>query len=109
MNYSGSIIKYMHINRSVLLLLPAIFCVFETTAQKDTTKQSINITSSYKPVLRNAVKINFSGSQLMADTSTTVKAYNIPSQNLFSAYQPVTRKPIAFQQAKYASLAARNF
>ncbi|MBP9098975.1 MAG: TonB-dependent receptor [Ferruginibacter sp.] len=109
MNYSGSIIKYMHINRSVLLLLPAIFCVFETTAQKDTTKQSINITSSYKPVLRNAVKINFSGSQLMADTSTTVKAYNIPSQNLFYAYQPVTLKPLALQQDTIAELGGRNY
>jgi len=109
MNYSGSIIKYMHINRSVLLLLAAIFCVFETTAQKDTTKQSINITSSYKPVLRNAVKINFSGSQLMADTSTTVKAYNIPSQNLFYAYQPVTLKPLALQQDTIAELGGRNY
>lgn len=109
MNYSGSIIKYMHINRSVLLLLAAIFCVFETTAQKDTTKQSINITSSYKPVLRNAVKINFSGSQLMADTSTTVKAYNIPAQNLFYAYQPVTLKPLALQQDTIAELGGRNY
>lgn len=99
----------MHINRSVLLLLAAIFCVFETTAQKDTTKQSINITSSYKPVLRNAVKINFSGSQLMADTSTTVKAYNIPSQNLFYAYQPVTLKPLALQQDTIAELGGRNY
>ena len=99
----------MHINRSVLLLLPAIFCVFETTAQKDTTKQSINITSSYKPVLRNAVKINFSGSQLMADTSTTVKAYNIPAQNLFYAYQPVTLKPLALQQDTIAELGGRNY
>jgi len=83
--------------------------VFETTAQKDTTKQSINITSSYKPVLRNAVKINFSGSQLMADTSTTVKAYNIPSQNLFYAYQPVTLKPLALQQDTIAELGGRNY
>lgn len=109
MNYSGSIFKYMQINRSVLLLLPAIFCVFKTTAQKDTTKQSINITSSYKPVLRNAVKINFSGSQLMADTSTTVKAYNIPAQNLFYAYQPVTLKPLALQQDSMAELGGRNY
>ena len=109
MNYSGSIIKNMQINRSVLLLLPAVFFMFETTAQKDTTKQSINITSSYKPVLRNAVKINFSGSQLMADTSTTVKAYNIPAQNLFYAYQPVTLKPLALQQDSMAELGGRNY
>ncbi|MGF2411382.1 MAG: hypothetical protein ACQUYJ_03605 [Ferruginibacter sp.] len=40
-------------------------------AQKDTTKKTttIDITSSYKPVLRNAVKINFAAAHLNADTS----------------------------------------
>ena len=60
--------------RVLFVILLLTFLTKESTAQKDTTQQSINITSSYKPVLRNAVKINFSGSHLMADTSTTVKA-----------------------------------
>ncbi len=74
------------------------FFSLNVQAQRDTTKQSINITSSYKPVLRNAVKINFSGSQLPADTNRKVSAYNIPSQNLFYAYEPVALKPLALQQ-----------
>lgn len=93
--------------------LPVVFFLAfsskESQAQKDTTQQSINITSSYKPVLRNAVKINFSGSHLMADTSTTVKAYTIPAQNLFYAYQPVSLKPLALEHDSMAALGGRNY
>jgi hypothetical protein len=79
-------------------------------AQRDTTKkQSIDITSSYKPVLRNAVKINFAGSQLVADTSRSVLQYKIPSQNLFYAYRPISLKPLALQQDTALYLGGRNF
>ncbi len=84
--------------RYIIAIAVISFCTVKVQAQKDTTKQSINITSSYKPVLRNAVKINFSGSQLSADTNRRVGAYNVPSQNLFYAYQPVSLKPLALQQ-----------
>ncbi len=79
-------------------------------AQKDTTKkQSINIVSSFKPVIRNAVKINFSGSQLNADTTKSVKQYSIPSQNLFYAYQAISLKPLALQQDTNLYLGGRNY
>ena len=68
-------------------------------AQRDTThKQTIDITSSYKPVLRNAIKINFSGTHLSADTSRRVSPYNIPSQNLIYSYSPIALNPLALQQ-----------
>lgn len=65
--------------------------------QKDTTKKggSIDITSSFKPVLRNAAKINFNATPLPADNSTPKLSYNIPSQNLYFSYQPVSLKPLA--------------
>ncbi len=94
------------------LLLPFTFLFVSGAlfAQKDTTKkQSINIVSSFKPVLRNAVKINFSGSQLNADTSKTVKEYLIPSQNLFYAYQAIALKPLALQQDTNLYLGRRNY
>ncbi len=79
-------------------------------AQRDTTKkQSIDITSSYKPVLRSVVKINFAGSQLNADTSRPALNYNIPSQNLFYAYRPVSLKPLALEQDTSLYLGNRNF
>jgi len=79
-------------------------------AQRDTTKkQSIDITSSYKPVLRNAVKINFSASNLPADTSKTVGQYAIPAQNLFYTYQPISLKPLALIMDTALELGDRNF
>ena len=88
----------------------AMFVPMAGKAQKDTSrKPSVDIISSYKPVLRNAVKINFSGSQLPADTSRSVRDYNVPSQNLIYAYQPVTLKPLALEQDSNLYLGNRNY
>jgi len=80
-------------------------------AQKDTTKKgtTIDITSSYKPVLRNAVKINLAASQLNADTSKPKLNYTVPAQNLFYSYQPISLKPLALQQDTNLYLGQRNF
>jgi len=97
-------------NKVLPLFMAVMCCGMLVMAQRDTTKtQSINITSSYKPVLRNAVKINFSGTQLEADTNRSVRGYNIPSQNLFYAYQPISLKPLALQQDSNLYLGGRNF
>lgn len=89
-----------------LFCLPALACF----AQRDTTKkQSIDITSSYKPVLRNAVKINFSATNLTADTAKQVSPYAIPSQNLFYTYQPMSLKPLALTQDTSLDMGSRNF
>jgi len=103
------ILNKISMYRNVLLMITGCLLSVCVMAQRDSTKQSVNITSSYKPVLRNAVKINFSGSQLMADTSTTVKPYIIPAQNLFYAYQPIALKPLALQQDSNLYLGGRNF
>jgi hypothetical protein len=95
-----------------ILIVTAAVCLstINARAQRDTSKtQSIDITSSFKPVLRNAVKINFSGSQLTADTSRPVLGYTIPSQNLFYAYQPISLKPLALVQDTNLYLGGRNF
>ena len=65
----------------------AAFVLFSlaAAAQKDTLKKksTIDINSAYKPVLRNAVKINFSATHLNADTTPPKLTYSIPAQNLF--------------------------
>ncbi|MCW3089303.1 MAG: hypothetical protein JWP81_372 [Ferruginibacter sp.] len=89
-----------------------VFCGtgFSIFAQRDTTrKQSIDITSTYKPVLRNAVKVNFSASNLAADTSKVLSPYNIPAQNLFYTYQPVSLKPLALMQDTLLEAGIRNY
>lgn len=64
--------------------------------QKDTTKQGgIDIVSSFKPVLREAAKINFNASPPAPDTTKAKLKYDIPNQNLVLAYQPGSLKPLA--------------
>lgn len=94
----------------IILLSACLGSVLAVQAQRDTTKnQAIEITSAYKPVLRNAVKINFSGSQLAADTSRPILRYVVPSQNLFYAYQPISLKPLALTMDEALQLGNRNY
>lgn len=65
-------------------------------AQKDTIgKGGVDIISSFKPVLRNTAKINFSATPAPPDTTKAKLNYDIPNQNLLFAYQPGSLKPLA--------------
>ena len=97
-------------NKVLFILTAGCLVTINAIGQRDTTKtQTIDITSSFKPVLRNAVKINFSGSQLAADTSRPLLGYTIPSQNLFYAYQPISLRPLALVQDTNLYLGSRNY
>jgi len=98
--------------RIKIIIIGIAFCFIGLTsfAQKDSTrKQTIDITSSYKPVLRNSIKVNFSAANLVADTSKPYLSYNIPAQNLFYTYQPISLKPLALTQDTSLKLGLRNF
>ena len=86
-----------------------ICCVSQLGAQDTTKKQSINISSAYKPVLRNAVKINLTGTQLLADSTKPIFTYKIPSQNLFYAYNPISLQPLALEQDTTLYLGYRHY
>lgn len=96
--------------KSISFLLMALcFISTHSYAQKDTSKrQTIEITSSYKPSLRNPVKINLSATPITADTSKPRLAYSIPAQNLFFAYQPVESKPLLLEPDTELLLGDRN-
>jgi hypothetical protein len=66
-------------------------------AQDTAKRRTIDITSSFKPVLRDAVKINFNAAPPVADTSRPRLTYSIPAQYLFISYQPGEMKPVALQ------------
>jgi hypothetical protein len=103
--------KEKNLFKAILLSVVCCLLSFAALAQKDTTKKTttIDITSSYKPVLRNAVKINLSASHLNADTSKPKMNYTVPAQNLFYSYQPVSLKPLALQPDTNLYLGQRNF
>ncbi len=74
-------------------------CSVTAVSAQDTSsrKKQIDITSSFKPVLREAVKINFNAAPPATDSSRPRLTYTIPQQNLLLGYQPVPLKPVALQ------------
>jgi len=66
------------------------------TLSADTSAPKVvNITSAFKPYLKDAVKVNFNAATPVIDSSKIPVNYIIPSQNLFFSYQPVAIKPLA--------------
>lgn len=85
--------------KSSFVLVLGILCIGISLRAQDTTKRrTIEITSSFKPVLREAVKINFNAAPPAVDTSKPRLSYNIPAQYLFLSYQPGEMKPVALQR-----------
>jgi hypothetical protein len=104
------VIKLIQMNMQRLLII-ILFCFSfnAVNAQRDTSKrQTIEITSSYKPVLRNTVKINLYASPIAADTTRPRLAYNFPPQNLFFSYKPVALKPLSLDSDTTLQLGDRN-
>lgn len=92
------------------IVLSASLTFQKTQAQQDTTRrQTIEITSAYKPVVRRSAKINLTASQLRADTSKNLRPYEIPAQSLFYSYRPITLKPLALDKEIGPETGDRNF
>lgn len=94
----------------IFFLVPACMFAFSAShAQVDSTRrQTIEITSEYKPDLRNMVKINLYATPIAPDTGRVRLAYNIPAQNLFFSYQPVSLSPLALDMDSLVNLGDRN-
>ena len=93
----------------IMLVVFCSCCMLKSYAQEPKKTQSIDINSSYKPVLKNAVKINFAGSQLPADTATPKLVYKIPSQNLFYAYSPISLNLLRLSRIQIYIWATESF
>ena len=68
-----------------------------TQAQDTSKRRTIDITSTFKPTLKETAKINFSASAPGADTTNPRLNYNIPVQNLIFSYQPAELNPVALK------------
>ncbi len=66
-------------------------------AQQDTSKKkgTVQITSAFKPLLKESAKINFNASPAANDTTKPRLNYDIPNQNLLFAYTPGSLRPLA--------------
>jgi hypothetical protein len=67
------------------------------SAQDSTKNKEVNVTSQFKPTLKEAAKINFNATPPSADTSRPRLQYNIPNQNLSLGFQPGSLKPLALE------------
>ncbi len=90
----------------VLFILPFSSAL---RAQDTSKRKSIDITSSFKPVLREAVKINFNAAPPAVDTTHPRLTYNIPSQYMFLSYHPGELKAVALQRDTLPSWENNNY
>ena len=80
------------------ILLAIVLTVGIVASAQDTTRgKEVNITSQFKPTLKDAAKINFNATPPAADTSRPRLQYNIPNQNLALAFTPGSLKPLALE------------
>ena len=88
-------------------------CVFAIAinglAQDTSKRKTIDITSTFKPVLREASKINFNAAPPPVDSSRPRLNYNIPVQNLFFTYQPAELKPVALEVDSMTAWQSSNY
>lgn len=78
-------------------------------AQDTSRRKSIDITSTFKPVLREAAKVNFNAAAPVIDTNRPRLTYNIPAENLFFTYQPAELKPVALEPDSGSIWSSDNF
>ena len=79
----------------VTILLAA--ASYPAVAQDSSKRRTIDITSTFKPELRESSKLNFQASPVIADTVRPRLTYDIPSENLLFKYQPAELKPVALE------------
>lgn len=93
----------------------AIFCAVLLTqvhflyAQDSTRKKTIEITSTFKPVLREPAKVNFSSAPPPVDSTKPKLIYTIPVQNLSLNYQPTSLKPVGLDTDSASLLKYSNY
>jgi hypothetical protein len=73
----------------------AVLLVTAGAMAQEPRGKTIDVTSTFKPVLREASKINFNAAPPAMDTSKPRLNYNIPVQNLVFTYQPAELNPVA--------------
>jgi hypothetical protein len=94
--------------KKIILLLCCILPLGAVWAQ-DTSQKTIEITSSFKPVLRNAAKINFNATPPVADTNRPRLQYNVPAQNVFPRLSPVAISPLSLPADSSGKWANNNY
>ncbi len=97
------------IKRFIFLVIISVCFVLNGNTQDILKKETIDITSSFKPSLKEAAKINFNAAPPVPDSSRPVFKYNIPVNSLALVYQPATVSAVALNIDSTAKWSASNF
>lgn len=84
-----------YIKSLVFAVLAFLVALTVAQAQDPLKKQTIEITSSFKPELKEAAKINFAAAPPVPDSAKPKFSYNIPITSLSLVYQPLAISPLA--------------
>lgn len=96
--------------KPLYISIAVITCFVGTKATaQDSSRKTIEITSSFKPVLRNAAKINFNATPPSQDTTKPRLVYSIPAQNVIPGLAPVSLKPLALAPDSNAGWRNSNY
>jgi hypothetical protein len=95
--------------KNILLGTGILIASLSLHAQDTTIKRTVDITSTFKPVLRDAAKINFNATPPTTDEAKPTLQYSIPNQNLLLSFQPGSLKPLALQQDSVGAWDNSNF
>jgi hypothetical protein len=79
----------------IILTFLTVLVSISVYAQDTTKRKTINVTSIFKPALKNTAKLNFSAEAPVIDTARPILKYNIPVQFLSLDYQPAGLNPLA--------------
>jgi len=79
----------------ILAAAPLLFFTAIAIGQDTTKKKIVEVTSTFKPVLKEAAKINFNAGPPATDTTWPSLQYSIPYQNLLFNYQPGNLQALA--------------
>jgi hypothetical protein len=85
-------------NKLFVLIVLVLFSG-RVSAQDTSKRKTIDITSSFKPVLRTPSKLNFTPSAATGDTTRPSLQYNVPVQNLAFGFSPAPLKPLAYDDS----------
>lgn len=99
----------IYITRLSIIISGILFLYTPAKAQEPSKKQTIEITSSFKPTLKDAAKINFNAAPPVPDSARPKFKYTIPVNSLALAYQPAAVTPAALHIDSTGSWAATNF
>ncbi len=92
-------------------VLTSIICfvALMVSAQDTTKRRTIEVTSTFKPELRESSKLNFQASPVVADTTPPKLGYNIPAEQLLFKYRPVELKPLSLEADSASAWAYSNY